>query len=217
MVDGFHKLWFAAWLKKSEVLIKWKKEKPHLNPLSIVLHHEYNAGVWFVQRVAIQETFARNPQLHFGDACSRATEAGRRGGRLLNIVHHDSRWEELPTGREVQREAVLLQEGDGRMKWSVSGSQLCLGTPTGDGPFWLCTDVTRTEILAESRGSKPNSSCYNCLPELFSWERSRPKRGKTQDMKAADFQKSRSDPCKNSFRKANWVLALFWIFYMPIC
>lgn len=62
----------------------------HLCPLSVGLYHDYDTGVRLIQRVSVQQSFARHTQLHFGDAGSWTAEAGGRGGGLLNVIHPGS-------------------------------------------------------------------------------------------------------------------------------
>ena len=84
----------------------------HLCPLSVVLHHKYDTWVRLIQRVSVQQGFARHTQLYFGDAGSRTTEAGRRGDGLQNIIHPGS-------GREgscrpaKQCDVVAPRDGEG--------------------------------------------------------------------------------------------------------
>lgn len=92
-------------LKGKEGLCGFGGVGAHLCPLSVGLYHEHDTGVWLIQRVSVQQSLAGHTQLYFGDAGSRAAEAGRRGGGLLNVIHPGSEREELPTSGAVQREA----------------------------------------------------------------------------------------------------------------
>ena len=58
----------------------------HLHPLSVGLHVEDDAGVWFGQSVSVWDPFAGKSQLHFGE--TRAVEQAQRVGRRLVDVAH---------------------------------------------------------------------------------------------------------------------------------
>lgn len=73
----------------------------HLCPLSLVLHHEYDTWVRLVQCVSVQQGLAGDAQLHFGDACDRATEGGPWGGSILDVIHPGS-GPEVSTSKEQE-------------------------------------------------------------------------------------------------------------------
>lgn len=85
------------YLKRTNCAVVRKKrggesrgEEAHLCPLSVGLYHEYDTGVGLIQRVSVQQSFARHAQLDFGDAGSWTAEAGSRGGGVLNVIHPGS-------------------------------------------------------------------------------------------------------------------------------
>lgn len=94
-----------------QILAQKKGGGAHLCPLSVGLYHEYDTGVWLIQRVSVQQSLARHTKLYFGDAGCWTTEAGRRGGGLLNVIHPGSGWGELPTSKAVRCEAVGRSKG----------------------------------------------------------------------------------------------------------
>lgn len=134
----------------------------HLCPLSIGLHHQHDTGVWLIQRVSIQQSFAGHAQLHFGDAGSWTTEAGCRGGGLLDVIHPGSEHNRLPTSEAVQRETSSC-EADGKRSGvprGISGKTCSHGTGSSN------LAQRRKDNPVEPRETKPSPRYKSCLSEL---------------------------------------------------
>lgn len=92
------------------------KMRSHLYPLSIVLYHEYDAGVRLIQSVSVQQSFARHAQLDFGDTGCWTAEAGCRGGGLQNIIHPGSGQERSANQRSSARRGCGVALRDGKIQ-----------------------------------------------------------------------------------------------------
>lgn len=74
---------------------------PYLKPLSVWLHFQHHAWIWFWEGVAVRDPPAGDSQLHFGQAW-RADEAQRGFCRLIDVTHaeHKSHTERRKMGKK---------------------------------------------------------------------------------------------------------------------
>lgn len=75
----------------------------HLSPLALALYQQDDAGVGLLQRVAVQQGFARHAQLHFSDAGRRAADSGHGRTRFLRFTHSGSVWKSAKATRESRQ------------------------------------------------------------------------------------------------------------------
>lgn len=125
----------------------WGAGGAHLCPLPVGLHHENDTRVWLVQRVSVQQGFARHTQLYFGDTGGRTAEAGRRGDGLQNIIHPGPQRVELPTSQAVQCgrsggwDYVVLDQGISAMMWHAHRRQALL-------TWWRCGEKEQRFLVS---------------------------------------------------------------------